>query len=517
MKYPIGIQNFEKIRKDDYVYVDKTKLIYDIVSSGSYYFLGRPRRFGKSLLISTIEAYFKGRKELFAGLDIERLETKWEAYPVLHMDLNTRNYDTKEALLAELNKNLEAWEALYGDKFKDRAPEERLSHIIELAYQKTGKRVVLLVDEYDKPLLQTIGNVALQDVYRNILKAFYSVVKTYDKYIKFGFFTGVTKFGKVSVFSDLNNLQDISMDKRYIEICGITDEEIHLYFESSLQGLAVANNMTYDEAAAKLKEQYDGYHFEYGTKGIYNPFSLLNTFAKQSFKDYWFETGTPTFLVQLLQERKYALPDLTHEIVSDDVLNSIDTASRNPIPLIYQSGYLTIKGYNERFRKYYLGFPNKEVETGFLNFLLPYYTPNSDRSEFDVSNFVMDVEGGKPEQFMQRLQAMFADTDYKIVGNAELYFQNALYLVFKIMGFYVDVERPTSDRRLDVLIKTADYIYIIECKLDKSADEALRQIDELSYAAPFAMDKRTIYKIGVNFSSKTRGVEGWKVNACNNS
>lgn len=215
MKYPIGIQNFESPRKDDYLYVDKTRMVYELVSDGRYYFLRRPRRFGKSLLISTIEAYFSGRKDLFAGLDIEKLETEWESYPILHIDLNTRNYDTKEALLAELNKHLEAWEALYGDKFKDRSPEERLSHIIELAYKQTGKRVVLLVDEYDKPLLQTIGNAALQDVYRNILKAFYSVVKTYDKYIKFGFFTGVTKFGKVSVFSDLNNLQDISMDKRY--------------------------------------------------------------------------------------------------------------------------------------------------------------------------------------------------------------------------------------------------------------------------------------------------------------
>lgn len=511
MKYPIGIQDFAKIRKDGYVYIDKTKLVYDIASLGSYYFLGRPRRFGKSLLISTFEAYFSGKKELFAGLDIEKLEKDWETYPILHLDLNTRKYDTKEAMLAELNKNLEAWETVYGDKFKDRAPEERLSHIIEFAYKQTGKRVVLLVDEYDKPLLQTIGNAALQDEYRNILKAFYSVVKTYDKYIKFGFFTGVTKFGKVSVFSDLNNLQDISMDKRYIDVCGITEEEIHRYFEEPLQELAKANGMTYDEAAAKLKEQYDGYHFEYGTEGIYNPFSLLNTFAKQSFKDYWFETGTPTFLVQLLQERKYVLPDLTHEIISDDVLNSIDSASRNPIPLIYQSGYLTIKGYDSRFKRYRLGFPNNEVETGFLNFLLPYYTPNGDRTEFDISHFVIDVESGNAEQFMRRLQAMLADTDYKIVGDAELYFQNALYLIFKIMGFYVEVERATSDRRMDVLIKTSDYIYIIECKLDKSADDALRQIEENNYAAPFLMDNRKVYKIGVSFSSKTRGVEEWRI------
>lgn len=511
MKYPIGIQNFESLRNDKYVYVDKTRSVYKLADEGRYYFLGRPRRFGKSLLISTMEAYFSGQKELFAGLDIEKLEKDWAEYPILHLDLNTRNYDGKEALLAELNKYLEKWETLYGDKYKDRAPEERLSHIIEFAYNKTGKRVVLLVDEYDKPLLQAIGNETLQNEYRDILKAFYSVVKTYDRYIRFGFFTGVSKFGKVSVFSDLNNLQDISMDNRYIDICGITEEEIHKYFEGSVRELADANGMTYDETLAKLREQYDGYHFKRNSVGIYNPFSLLNTFAKMEYNDYWFETGTPTFLVRLLQQHNYELPDMTNEVVSDDMLNSIDSASTSPIPIIYQSGYLTIKGYDERFKKYRLGFPNKEVETGFLNFLLPYYTPGDNKTEFDISNFVIDVESGKPERFMKRLQAMFADTTYQIVGDAELYFQNAMYLIFKIMGFYIDVERDTSDGRIDAVVKTSDYIYIFECKLDKTADEALRQINDSGYALPFLLDKRKLYKVGINFSSATRGVSEWRV------
>lgn len=511
MKYPIGIQSFEKIRTEGYVYVDKTRFIYELADRGCHYFLGRPRRFGKSLLVSTMEAYFSGRKDLFHGLAIETLEKEWTTFPILHLDLNTRNYENRESLLAELNKYLEGWESLYGDRFKDRAPEERLSHIIELAYHQTGKRVVLLVDEYDKPLIQAMGDERLQDEYRNILKAFYSVVKTYDKYIKFGFFTGVSKFGKVSIFSDLNNLQDISMDNRYIDICGITEKEIHSYFGTSVNELAAANGMSHDEVSAKLKEQYDGYHFETDSVGIYNPFSLLNTFAKLKFKDYWFETGTPSFIVRLLQKHKYMLPDLTKERISDDVLNSIDSESRNPIPLIYQSGYLTIKGYDGRFRKYLLGFPNKEVESGFLNYLLPYYTPGRDKSEFDIGNFVNDAECGRPDMFMKRLQSMFADTDYKIVGDAELYFQNALYLIFKIMGFYIDVERTTSNGRMDAVIKTSGYIYIIECKLDKSAKEALAQIDDNDYAAPFEMDKRTLYKIGVNFSSETRGVDGYEI------
>lgn len=511
MKYPIGIQDFEKIRTEGFVYVDKTRHIYNLADLGCYYFLGRPRRFGKSLLISTMEAYFSGKKELFRGLDIEKLEKEWVSYPILHIDLNTRNYENKDSLLAELNKYLEGWEAIYGDKFKDRAPEERLSHVIELAYKKTGKRVVLLVDEYDKPLIQAMGNESLQDEYRNILKAFYSVVKTYDRYIKFGFFTGVSKFGKVSVFSDLNNLQDISMDNRYIDICGITEDEIHEYFEEPVNELASSNGMSYDEVSAKLKKQYDGYHFKRNSVGIYNPFSLLNTFAKLEFNDYWFETGTPSFIVYLLQRHKYMLPDMTKEKISDDVLNSIDSASKNPIPLIYQSGYLTIKGYDERFKKYLLGFPNKEVENGFLNYLLPYYTPGRDKSEFDIGEFVNDVESGNPEKFMKRLQAMFADTDYKIVGDAELYFQNAMYLIFKVMGFYIDVERTTSNGRMDAVIQTSDYIYIIECKLDNPPTDAICQIDDNGYAAPFAMDKRKLYKIGVSFSSETRGVEDWQI------
>lgn len=513
MKYPIGIQNFEKIRNDGYVYVDKTALIYRLADTGSYYFLSRPRRFGKSLLISTMEAYFTGKKELFSGLAIEKLEQKWTKYPILHLDLNTRKYENQDSLESELNKHLEIWETLYGDEFKERALEERFFHIIRKTYEKTGERVVILVDEYDKPLLETINNDELQSDFRATLKAFYSVLKTQDRYIKFAFLTGVTKFGKVSIFSDLNNLQDISMDERYIDICGISEKELHEYFDGGITELAEKNGITKEECYAKLKEQYDGYHFEVNTEGIYNPFSLLNTLEKMKFSDYWFESGTPTFLVHLLKKTDYDLESIEEQEVSSDKINSIDAMSYNPIPVIYQSGYLTIKGYDKEFRTYFLGFPNKEVENGFINYLLPYYTP-SDRekpSEFFIRNFVTFIRKGHPDDFMKLLQSLFADADYQIAGKIELYFQNAMYVIFKIMGFYTEVERTTSRGRIDVLIKTKDFIYIIELKLDGSADEALRQIEEKGYAAPFASDSRTLYKIGVNFSSETRGVEEWKI------
>ncbi len=512
MKYPIGIQSFESLRNDGYVYVDKTALVYKLADTGRYYFLSRPRRFGKSLLISTLEAYFSGKKELFDGLAIEELEKDWTEYPILHLDLNSRLYENANSLRFELNKHLELWERLYGSEFSDRALEERFYHVIMKAYEQTGQRVVILVDEYDKPMLQSIGNETLQDEYRNILKAFYSVLKTQDRYIRFAFLTGVTKFGKVSVFSDLNNLKDISMDERYIDICGITEAEIHRYFEEPIHELAAKEGICYEECCDMLKELYDGYHFETGTVGIYNPFSILNTFDSLKFGDYWFETGTPSFLVHLLKQADYNLNNLQKEQVSADVLNSIDSMSRNPIPVIYQSGYLTIKGYNKEFRIYSLGFPNKEVENGFVRYLLPLYTPVEENStDFFAANFINDVRSGNPDGFMERLCSLFADSDYRIAGDMEKYFQNSLYLIFKLLGFYTEVERTTSRGRMDVVLKTSDYIYVMELKLDGTAEDALRQIDERGYAAPFMSDGRKLYKIGVNFSSATRGIEEWKV------
>ena len=511
MKYPVGIQSFEKIRRDGYVYVDKTALIYQLVTQGSYYFLSRPRRFGKSLLISTLQAYFEGKRELFEGLAIAGLEKEWTARPVLHLDMNTEKYADPESLNSILNRNLLRWEELYGTGPGEDTFAGRFEGIVARAAQKTGHRVAILVDEYDKPLLQTFDKPELQEDYRNTLKAFYSVCKTQDRYIKLAFFTGVTKFSKVSVFSDLNNLKDISMDMRFVNLCGITDGELHACFDEPVEQLAAACGITKEECYAKLRLQYDGYHFHEKAEGLYNPFSLLNTLDRLEFRNYWFETGTPTFLVEVLKKNHYQLDNLTEELATADDLTGLDTAMENPVPLIYQSGYLTIKGYEKEFKMYKLGYPNKEVEEGFAHFLMPFYTPvTRDRQNFFIPNFVKDLRKGNVEGFMTRLQALFADGSYQVVGDMELYFQNCMAVIMKLLGFYVDVERHTSNGRIDIVVKTQDYIYVMELKLDDTVEAALRQIEEKGYALPYAADSRTLYKIGISFSTKTRRLEDWR-------
>ncbi len=512
MKYPIGIQTFEEIRNKGFVYVDKTRFVFELADRGKYYFLSRPRRFGKSLLLSTFKSYFLGHKHLFRGLAIDELEEAWMEHPILHLDLNTGKYDKAEELDAVLNHQLATWETLYGSNPNETSLHVRFLGIIERAYRQTGQQVVILVDEYDKPMLQAIGNDELLENYRDTLKAFYSVLKTQDAFIRFAFLTGVTKFGKVSVFSDLNNLQDLSMLPAYADICGITEEELHEYFDESIRELAAAGGATFEETCDKLRLLYDGYHFCEDSPGIYNPFSLLNTFNARRFGDYWFETGTPTFLVNLLKQSDYDLRRLQEEEVQEDVLNSIDSMSRNPVPVIYQSGYLTVKGFDEEFRDYRLGFPNKEVERGFIKYLMPFYTPaNANDSNAFVRNFVKDVQCGNPERFMERLQTLFDESSYEIAGEQEKYFQNAMYVIFKMMGFYTEVERRTSRGRIDVVVGTTEYIYVIELKLNGSAVDALRQIEEKGYAAPFAGDPRRLFKIGVNFSGKTRSIVEWKI------
>lgn len=512
MKYPIGIQDFEKIRTGGYAYVDKTALIYKLANEGNYYFLSRPRRFGKSLLLSTMEAYFAGKRELFEGLAMERLENDWAAYPIVHLDLNTGKYDSEEALRQVLDDFLSPLEDLYGTYRSEVTPELRFKGIIERMAKKHGRRVVVLVDEYDKPLLQNFDNAELQEKLRSMLKAFYSVLKTQDRYVRFGFFTGVTKFGKISVFSDLNYLTDLSMDYRYDTICGITRQEMTDNFSEDIKALGDRYGISFDEACSRLKKRYDGYHFVENGEGVYNPFSLLSTLAKLRFGSYWFETGTPTFLVDLLKRDNFCLPNLTAQEVSGDFLNSIDSVERSPVPIIYQSGYLTIKTYDERFDTYTLGFPNDEVEEGFVNFLLPFYAHvDENRSPNFIGNFVRELELGHAADFMRRMESLFADTDYRVVGNAELYFQNAFYLVAKMLGFYVDVERTVSDGRIDMVAKTKDFIYIFEFKCDQSAEAAITQIDERGYAKPYASDHRRLVKIGVNFSREKRCIDDWKI------
>lgn len=510
--YPVGIQSFEEIRRGGYCYIDKTSLIYQLVKTGKYYFLSRPRRFGKSLLISTLEAYFLGKKELFQGLAMEGLEKDWTTYPVLHLDLNARKYEDAASLTAILNQHLESWEALYGDEKKERAPEERFAWIIEKACRATGRNVVVLVDEYDKPMLQAIGNEPLLTDYRNTLKAFYGVLKSCDKYLRFALLTGVTKFSKVSVFSDLNNLEDISLQQAYNNLCGITEHELLNSFTDGIQALGLNSQMTYEETCESLGRWYDGYHFSTSDEGLYNPFSLLTAMKSREFGSYWFETGTPTFLVELLQRSKYDLHRLTEEMATADSLGGIDTMYMNPVPILYQSGYLTIKGYDREFRTYELGFPNQEVEEGFTKFLLPNYAslPSGNLS-FEIMNFVKEVRSGNIDAFMHRLQSFFADTPYELVRDLELHYQNVLFIVFKLLGFYTQAEYHTSYGRVDMVVKTDRYIYVMEFKLEGSAEEALRQINEKQYPLPFAADGRTLYKIGVNFSNATRGIEKWVV------
>ncbi len=510
--YPIGIQNFEKLRREGYFYIDKTALIHKLVKTGNYYFLSRPRRFGKSLLISTLEAYFQGKKELFEGLAIEQLEKDWTKHPILRLDLNTQKYDSPESLDDVLEVALSEWEALYGRNPVERGFALRFRGVIQRACKQTGQRVVILVDEYDKPMLQAIENEALQTSFRNTLKAFYGALKSEDGCIKFAMLTGVTKFGKVSVFSDLNNLMDISMDERYVELCGITEQEIHDNLEEELHALATQQKMTYEKVCSELKACYDGYHFVENSIGMYNPFSLLNTFAKLKFGSYWFETGTPTYLVELLKKHRYNLERIMHEETSADMLNSIDSTSTNPIPVIYQSGYLTIKGYDTEFGMYRLGFPNREVEEGFIKFLLPFYA-NTDavESPFEIQKFVREVRAGDCDAFFRRLQTFFSDTPYELIRDLELHYQNVLFIVFRLVGFYAKAEYHTSAGRVDLVLQTDKFIYVMEFKLDGTAEEALQQIEEKQYARPFEHDSRKLFKIGVNFSAKMRNIEKWIV------
>ena len=401
-KLPVGIQTFEEIRKEHYLYVDKTAMVYQIANIGKPYFLSRPRRFGKSLLLSTFEAYFQGRKDLFQGLAIEELETKWERYPVLHLDLNARNYETAADLIAMLNQYLEKWELKFGTEKQDRSPEERFAYIIEQAYIQTGKQIVVLIDEYDKPLLQALLDEDLLNEYRRILKAFYGVLKSADRYLRFVFLTGVTKFAQVSIFSDLNQLNDISMDRAYKALCGITKEEMVRTFVPEIQHLGESEGLTFEETVYRLEKQYDGYHFCEFAEGVFNPFSVLNVFDGYKFSNYWFQTGTPTFLVELLKKSEYDLRTLIDGVEANaSSFMEYRVDANNPIPLIYQSGYLTIKDYDPEFGLYMLDYPNREVEEGFVKYLMPFYIDKSEaEAPFEIRRFVGEVRNGNIERWL---------------------------------------------------------------------------------------------------------------------
>ena len=513
MIYPIGIQNFEKIRTEDFLYVDKTAEIYKLAKEGRYYFLSRPRRFGKSLLVSTMEAYFSGRKELFSGLAIEKLEAEWKQHPVLHLDLSGVSYTDESVLERVLSDKLAKWETLYGAVNTSDILGLRFKEVIEAAYNKTGNQVAILIDEYDKPIIDNLGNEPTLSHLRSTLQGFYSVMKSMDARIRFGFLTGVTKIGKMSVFSGLNNLNDISMIPDYVDICGVSETELHEYFDESISELSSANEMSKEECYVKLKSMYDGYHFCEDSIGIYNPFSLLNTFQNKKFREYWFETGTPGFLVEVMRKTSFDVTTLENQTVDSTLMSNADAIFENPVPYLFQSGYLTITGYNDMFRLYQLGFPNQEVKNGFLNCLLKYYVPMSP----DMSGTTLiyqlwhSITEGNPKSFMQILSSLFANTSYQIQGETEKDFQYAMYIISALLGEYVQVERTTSNGRIDLIIQTKEFIYIFELKVNADADVALRQIDEKGYARPFEGDSRKLYKIGVNFSTATRRIEDWKI------
>ena len=530
---PIGIQSFEKLRRDEYLYIDKTPFIWKLVQTSSPYFLSRPRRFGKSLFLSTLAAYFRGQKELFKGLYLEKAEeeqavlenrTAWQEYPVFYLDFNIGQYLESEALSERLDSLLQEQESLYGiliAKEEESFYASRFERLLKATYQQAGKQVVILVDEYDKPLLQTMGvNEALNEQYRNELKAFYSVIKTCDEYIRFAFLTGVTKFSKISIFSDLNNLRDISLEKHYAGICGMSQKELEANFQPEIQVLADSQDLTYPETLTALQQWYDGYCFAPAGEGMYNPFSLLNAFAKERFGSYWFETGTPTFLVNYLKEAHYFIPDLDGQVVlTESELQTYRAIAQEPFPILFQSGYLTIKEYIKEARLYRLGFPNDEVRYGFLENLLPAYTvvPFGETGK-SVWQFVEDVRKGNVNGFMERMQSLIAGVSYDNFSNKELKlreqnYQTAVYLIFKLMGQFVQTEVHCSMGRADCVVITIDTVYIFEFKLsgNGSAEDALEQIKENAYAAKYKMDEKKIVLIGTSFSEETRAIKDWKV------
>ena len=532
-KLPIGIQNFEKLRSSDSIYVDKTEVIYNLVHDATIYFLSRPRRFGKSLLCSTLRAYFEGKRELFKGLAIERLETEWQQYPVLYFDFNGV-VSTEDGLRAVLSECLDAWEQQYDvctaseNKSSEIELSARFRNIIQTAHQKTGKRVVVIVDEYDKPLLEVLDEV-FNERCRAIYKSFFGNLKRMDEHLKFVFFTGVTKFSKVSIFSDLNQLYDISLEPRYETICGISTDELTTNFADRIQDTAQYNGVSYAECLALLKKNYDGYHFSRQMTDMYNPFSILRSLASREFGYYWFATGTPTFLVKRLASIKnsFDFKRLTNGVsISIGEITDYRPDNANIIPLLYQSGYLTIKSFNARRASFTLAYPNEEVKYGMLNSLAPEITNNSDPK--GLLNDMQDALDAKDiDAMMLILKSVYASLPYiKPVYREDMDeedrqdvlnkyierdFQNVIYIFFLLMGQPTYSEVQNNLGRADCIVETDNYVYLFEFKVEASADEALEQIRKHEYAARYAADPREVICVGVNFGRRKRNITEWKV------
>ncbi|MDR1268678.1 MAG: ATP-binding protein [Planctomycetaceae bacterium] len=490
-KLPIGIQDFEDLRTNDYLYVDKTIYVYQLKTDGKPYFLSRPRRFGKSLFLSTLKAYFLGKKELFDGLAIAELEKDWLEYPVFHLDFNKAAYQNDQVLSDVIDEILKQYEAEW--KVTDIAAilSLRFDNLIQTAYKKTGRKVVVLIDEYDKPLVNTLDNAEVNQSMRDILKGFYGVLKSADAYLRFVFLTGVTKFSKVSVFSDLNHLMDISLNRKYAGICGISETELTRYFAPEIKKLSEQTNLSYDETFAKLKKHYNGYHFCENTEGVYNPFSLLNTFGAGNFRNYWYATGTPTFLVKMLKEGDFEIPDLENDVhISVADITNYKIGLNDPVPILYQTGYLTIKKYDTEFDEFILGFPNEEVKFSFLKELLPAYVPQyATNQHFSAVSFIKTLRAGNIDGFMDNLRAFYSSIPYDLMkkeSKEERYYQFIFYLLVTLMGQFIQTEVRTASGRVDAVIKTADTIFVFELKMANhgTAEEALAQIDSKDYLVP---------------------------------
>jgi hypothetical protein len=515
-KLPIGIQDFEGLRTNGYIYVDKTALLYRLAVEGNPYFLARPRRFGKSLLLSTLKAYFLGKRELFTGLAIAELEKDWTEHPVFHIDMSIGASTTLEDLNAALDASLRILEETWGKDPEDTLPAVRFLNLLRRAAQKTGKNVVVLVDEYDKPLLGSMDNPELPhetEKIRSALKAFYGVLKTADAYLRFVLLTGVTKFSQVSIFSDLNQLRDISMDWAYAEICGISERELCANFEPEISALGEENALSREETLTQMRKKYNGYHFCENSEGMYNPFSVLCTFASKKFGYYWFQTGTPAFLVKRLAAADFDLCSFGRAItISGRSISDYRENGGSPVPILYQSGYLTIKGYDSKFDEYALGFPNEEVKYGFLEALLPLYMSRPGTHEFFAGYFVRDLQKADVDGFMERLRAFFADIPYELNDKTERHYQTVFYLVFTLMGQFCEAEAHSARGRADAVVSLQDTVYVFEFKLsgNATAEEALRQIDEKDYLAPYAASGKKLIKVGVVFDAASRAPGDWK-------
>ena len=511
--YPVGIQTFERIRKENKLYIDKTEYIYRMTHSGGcYFFLSRPRRFGKSLLVSTFESYFSGKKELFEGLAIEKLEQKWMEYPVLHFDMSGGKHMEKEQLEDYLSNRLEAEERKWGITHTKRGANNRLTELITTAYEISGKQVVVLIDEYDAPMLDVAHDKETLDVLRNLMRNFFSPLKMCEPMLRFVFLTGITKFSQVSIFSELNNIKNISLDDEYAGVCGITKEELLTQMSEDIDVLAEALEMTREETIAKLKENYDGYHFSPASPDVFNPYSLLNCFDDKNFGAYWFSSGTPTYLINMLRKFKVLPAKIGRSLARSSAFDAPTENLKTITPLLYQSGYITIKGYDKMSQLFTLDLPNKEIKVGLFESLLPYYLEGMYAEEGDVAIAQMSVliRQGDMDGALRLLQEFLGTVPYCNNTNYEGHYQQVLFIIFTLLThFVVDVEVHTPNGRVDVVMETEDTLYLIELKLNKSAQSAMQQINLKQYGQRFARCGKPIVKVGVNFDAKKGNIEDW--------